>query len=59
MFLGAQRLTNHLEDALRELEDARQHENDLLKRRVELCHQEHDDEVAQLKRSFELKVLTE
>ena len=55
-FAGAQRLTSHLEDALRDLADVRQHENDRLKRQVELCHQELDDQVAQLERSFQLKV---
>ena len=56
---GAQRLTNHLQDALRDLADVRQQENDLLKRRVALCHQELEDQVAQLERSFQLKVLCE
>lgn len=56
-FAGAQRLTSHLQDALRDLADVRQHENDLLKRQVALCHQELDDQVAQLERSFQLKVL--
>ena len=55
---GAQRLTDHLQDALRDLADVRQQENDLLKRRVELCHQELDDQVAQLERSFQLKVFS-
>lgn len=55
---GVQRLTDHLQDALRDLADVRQQENDLLKRRVELCHQELDDQVAQLERSFQLKVLS-
>ena len=54
---GAQRLTSHLEDALRDLADVRQQENDLLKRQVELCHREFDDQVAQLERSYHLKVL--
>ncbi|KAL3147491.1 hypothetical protein ABBQ38_014547 [Trebouxia sp. C0009 RCD-2024] len=53
---GAQRLSSHLEEALHELAEVRQQENDLLKRRTELCHQELDDQVAQLERSFHLKV---
>ncbi|KAL3162195.1 hypothetical protein ABBQ32_009901 [Trebouxia sp. C0010 RCD-2024] len=54
---GAQRLSNHLEEALLELAEVRQHENDVLKRRMELCHQELDDQVAQLEHSFHLKAI--
>ena len=53
---GAQRLTEHLQDALQDLTAVRQQENDLLKRRVDLCHQELEDQVAELERSFHLKV---
>ena len=53
---GAQRLTEHLQDALQDLTAVRQQENDLLKRRVHLCHQELEDQVAELERSFHLKV---
>ncbi len=53
---GAQRLTEHLQDALQDLTAVRQQENDLLKRRVDLCHQELEDQIAELKRSFHLKV---
>ena len=53
---GAQRLTNHLQDALQDLSAVRQQENDLLKRRVDLCHQELEDQIAELERSFQLKV---
>ena len=53
---GAQRLNDHLQDALADLADVRQQENDLLKRRVELCHQELEDQIAVLERSFQLKV---
>lgn len=57
VFAGAQRLSTHLEEALHDLAEVRQQENDLLKRRVALCHQELDGQVAQLERSFHLKVL--
>ncbi len=53
---GAQRLTEHLQDALQDLTAVRQQENDLLKRRVDLCHQELEDQIAELERSFHLKV---
>lgn len=53
---GAQRLTEHLQDALQDLTAVRQQENDLLKRRVDLCHQELEDQVTELERSFHLKV---
>ena len=56
LLAGAQRLTDHLKDALQDLTAVRLQENDLLKRRVDLCHMELEDQVAELERSFQLKV---
>ena len=56
LLAGAQRLTDHLKDALQDLTAVRLQENDLLKRRVDLCHKELEDQVAELERSFQLKV---
>ena len=58
MCTGAQRLNDHLQDALTDLAAVRQSENDLLQRRVDIYHQELEDQIAELERSYQLKVCT-